>query len=126
PGLVNLVTQTPGLRAIAKRFANMPQGRAIPAFAPRTFRAWHGRHHEDKRGAPRIILWPDTFNDHFFPDTARAATRVLEAAGWNVEIPKVHLCCGRPLYDYGMLERAKDYLERILTALADEIRSGTP
>ena len=37
-----------------------------------------------------------------------------------------HLCCGRPLYDYGMLDLAQRYLERVLEALREEIRAGTP
>jgi Fe-S oxidoreductase len=73
-----------------------------------------------------VILWPDTFNDNFFPHTAQAATEVLERAGFHVHVPQQHLCCGRPLYDYGMLDTAKKYLERILQALAPQIEAGVP
>src|SRR5690349_4454250 len=55
-----------------------------------------------------------------------AATRVLEGAGYSVELPRVTLCCGRPLYEWGMLDVAKRYLRRILDALHDDIRDGTP
>jgi len=43
-----------------------------------------------------------------------------------VVVPQQHLCCGRPLYDYGFLELAKSYLHRVLTALGPEIELGTP
>jgi FAD/FMN-containing dehydrogenase/Fe-S oxidoreductase len=127
PGMVNLVTQTPGLSHVAKLMAGMPMKRQIPEFAPETFRSWFA-----KRNSPRnheagnVILWPDTFNNFFFPETAQAATSVLANAGFSVEVPQGHLCCGRPLYDYGMLDLAKTYLQRILTALRPQIEAGIP
>ncbi len=72
------------------------------------------------------MLWPDTFNNYFLPDTAKAAVAVLEAAGFRVSIPETILCCGRPLYDFGMLDRAKRLLLRILDSLAPEIDAGIP
>jgi Fe-S oxidoreductase len=57
---------------------------------------------------------------------AKAAVDVLEHAGYQVTIPKVHLCCGRPLYEFGMIKRARRYLTAIMDTLAEEIRSGTP
>jgi Fe-S oxidoreductase len=75
---------------------------------------------------PRVILWPDTFNNFFMPQTAIAATKVLESAGYRVELPRAELCCGRPLYDYGMLGLAKSFLMRILDVLRDDIRAGVP
>ncbi|MCB8988760.1 MAG: (Fe-S)-binding protein [Ardenticatenaceae bacterium] len=46
------------------------------------------------------MLWPDTFNNFFHPETAKAAVEVLEDAGFQVVIPEKSLCCGRPLYDF--------------------------
>ena len=60
------------------------------------------------------MLWPDTFNNYFFPEVLEAATNVLQSAGYEVMVPRKHFCCGRPLYDYGMLDKAKSYLQRIL------------
>jgi Fe-S oxidoreductase len=71
-------------------------------------------------------LWADTFNNYFHPDTSRAALEVLQAAGFQVTVPQIHLCCGRPLYDFGMLDRAKEYLERIMSALSVQIMAGIP
>jgi Fe-S oxidoreductase len=73
-----------------------------------------------------VLLWADTFNNHFLPSTARAATEVLEAAGFDVTIPHAHLCCGRPLYDVGMLDRAKRLLLQIMDELLPEIEAATP
>jgi FAD/FMN-containing dehydrogenase/Fe-S oxidoreductase len=128
PGLVNLVTQTPGLSALAKAAAGMPQGRTIPEFAPETFKAWfRGRDAKESSGERgKVILWADTFNNFFFPETAQAATEVLESAGFAVQVPMQHLCCGRPLYDYGFLDLAKGYLRKIMRTLRKDIEAGVP
>ncbi len=126
PGLVNLATQLPFLRDIAKVAAGMPRQRSIPAFAPQTFRAWFRRRRPRNAGQTPVMLWPDTFNNYFLPDTSKAAVDVLEAAGFRVVLPGVNVCCGRPLYDWGMLDRAKSLLLQILDALVPEIEAGIP
>jgi FAD/FMN-containing dehydrogenase/Fe-S oxidoreductase len=126
PGLVNLTTQLPFLRDLAKLVAGMPRKRSIPGFAPQTFRQWFERREPHNRGATPVLLWPDTFNNYFLPDTAKAAVDVLEAAGFRVMLPGARLCCGRPLYDWGMLDRARSLLLDILDVLAREIEAGVP
>ncbi len=73
-----------------------------------------------------VLLWPDTFNNYFLPSTAKAAVEVLESAGYHVVLPRANLCCGRPLYDFGMLDRAQALLLEILDALSPEIEAGIP
>jgi FAD/FMN-containing dehydrogenase/Fe-S oxidoreductase len=126
PALANLATQLPGLRHVAKFVAGMPQQRRIPAFARQTFRSWFARRLPRNRDSPPVLLWPDTFNNYFLPATAQAAVDVLEAAGFCVLLPKENLCCGRPLYDFGLLDRAKSSLRRILDVLDSEIDGGVP
>jgi FAD/FMN-containing dehydrogenase/Fe-S oxidoreductase len=81
---------------------------------------------EDGALAPAVLLWADTFNNYFLPQTARAAVEVLEAAGFRVLVPQANLCCGRPLYDFGMLDRAERLLLEILDQLEPEIEAGIP
>ncbi len=144
PGLVNLTTQLPFLRDIAKLVAGIPTRRSIPAFAPETFKQWFRRssfegsrlsaspktHHKESGSlasdAPPVLLWADTFNNYFQPSTARAAVDVLETAGFRVLVPQANLCCGRPLYDFGMLDRAERLLLEILDQLEPEIEAGIP
>ncbi len=76
--------------------------------------------------APKVFLWADTFNNYFHPATMRAAYKVLSDAGFRITVPNRHLCCGRPLYDFGLLDTAKQYLEKVLDALTPEIEAGTP
>jgi FAD/FMN-containing dehydrogenase/Fe-S oxidoreductase len=137
PGLANLTTQLPVLRDVAKLIGKIPAQRRIPPFAPQTFKQWW-----EKRGSagvppaverasrplhhPPVLLWADTFNNHFLPSTAKAAAEVLEAAGFTVKVPRANLCCGRPLYDVGMLDRAKSLLLQIMDELLPEIEAATP
>jgi FAD/FMN-containing dehydrogenase/Fe-S oxidoreductase len=127
PGMVNLVTQTSGLSHVAKLLAGMPMGRQIPEFAPQTFKSWFKRRKTGAQdGRSTVILWADTFNNYFFPETAQAATELLESVGYKVDVPQPRLCCGRPLYDYGFLDAAKRYLRKIMEELRAEIEAGIP
>jgi Fe-S oxidoreductase len=73
-----------------------------------------------------VIVWPDTFTNFFHPEIGAAAVELLESAGYEPMVPEGHLCCGRPLYDFGMVDLAKRYLRKILDALEDDILRGTP
>ncbi|HEY6865480.1 MAG TPA: FAD-linked oxidase C-terminal domain-containing protein [Burkholderiales bacterium] len=126
PGLVNWLARTPPFVDLARALAGMPEERAIPRFARETFRDWYRKRPKRGSGGAKAILWADTFNNYFHPDTARAALAVLEGAGVDVRVPGRHLCCGRPLYEFGFLERARRYLTEILDALAAEIDAGIP
>jgi FAD/FMN-containing dehydrogenase/Fe-S oxidoreductase len=128
PWLANLFTQTPWLREAAKTVAGISPKRSIPAFAKETFRNRFAQRPVSVTPgeAPQVLLWPDTFNNYFHPETAIAAVDVLEAAGYRVSLPGGQVCCGRPLYDFGMLDRAKQLLLRTMNLLAKEIAGGIP
>jgi Fe-S oxidoreductase len=126
PATANFFTQTPGLRNLAKLVGGYAQARAIPSFAPHTFKQWFARRGPRNVGKPPVILWADTFNNHFTPPVAKAAVDVLEQAGFRVVVPKRPLCCGRPLYDYGMLDTAERMLRETISALRPAIRAGVP
>jgi Fe-S oxidoreductase len=127
PGLANFVTQTPGLGDFAKQIAGVASQRSVPRFANHTFRSWFNkRKRKGNNSSPAVLLWPDTFNNYFHPETAMAAVEVLEAAGFGVRIPNSNVCCGRPLYDFGMLDRAKELLLGTLARLDREIAEGVP
>jgi Fe-S oxidoreductase len=127
PAAVNALSHMPGMAALIKLAVGMPQEREVPAFAPFTFQQW-ARHRRRARvdHRPPVLLWPDTFNNYFHPTTAIAATHVLERAGFRVLVPNTPVCCGRPLYDYGMLDTAARWLRQILTRFSTAIGAGVP
>jgi Fe-S oxidoreductase len=126
PSPANFTTQTMGVASLSKRLAGIAPECAMPAFAAETFRSWFEK--REPRGAGRrpVLLWPDTFNNYFRPEVARAATTVLEAAGFRILIPRRPLCCGRPLYDFGLMRPARRYLRRIIEELDPHFRDGIP
>jgi FAD/FMN-containing dehydrogenase/Fe-S oxidoreductase len=129
PWWANMASYAPGvanaLAPAAKRLAGLAAERPAPRFADQTFRAWF-RERSPGSGGTRVLLWPDTFTNYLQPEVGKAAVEVLEAAGYRVELPPGGLCCGRPLYDYGMLTLAKRRLRRVIGALKPEIAAGTP
>ena len=119
PRIANLMMNNP----LSKRLANIAPQRRMPRFAKKTFRQ---QFRPVANGGKRVILWADTFNNHFTPGTAMAAAEVLQRAGYEVIVPEKRLCCGRPLYDWGFLSRAKKLLRETLEALRPELEKGTP
>lgn len=148
PRVMNFFMKSREFSRLTKWMMGADARRVIPAFAVQTFTKWF----RVRRGNPvtrplgdllsrmvekagngqgtdgrmPVILWADTFNNHFFPEVLQAGVEVLEAAGFEVIVPGASLCCGRPLYDYGMLGTAKRLLRRILDAMREEIRNGVP
>lgn len=134
PSLSNLFTQTPPLSDLFKRLGGIAPERKIPRFAPTTFKRWFRTHSTGNHWPPAastdasksVILWADTFNNHFLPDTLQAAVQVLQSAGYRVLVPRTSLCCGRPLYDFGFLSQAKGLLRQALVTLRPYIEVGIP
>ena len=107
PGIANFVMHAPVISFITKAIAGVAPQRKMPKFADITFKEWFRKRRKKYGGQGKVILWADTFNNFFLPETLVAGVEVLEAAGYNVITPKQSLCCGRPLYDFGMLNTAK-------------------
>ncbi|HXG93333.1 MAG TPA: FAD-linked oxidase C-terminal domain-containing protein [Blastocatellia bacterium] len=126
PRVVNFITHAPIIGGVVKRLGGIAPQREVPRFAPETFKDWFRKRGARSYQGARVILWPDTFNNYFYPEVLKAALEILEAAGFEVIVPHQRLCCGRPLYDFGMLERARRLLANILEALRQDIREGVP
>jgi Fe-S oxidoreductase len=125
PALANLATELPGLNWLAKKLLGIAPERRLPRVAPMTFRKWARRNSVATSGGD-VLLWVDTFNNSFHPETLRAALDVLRAAGCRVFVSHERFCCGRPLYDFGFIDQAKQYLQRVLATLAAPIDAGIP
>jgi FAD/FMN-containing dehydrogenase/Fe-S oxidoreductase len=135
PHLVNTINNAPIIRSLIKKILHIHPQRNFPRFAkpftPDRRLARQPERYNDRRPAlpdtaPEVFLWADTFNNYFHPATMRAAHHVLTTAGFRVTLPTQHLCCGRPLYDFGMLDTARDYLLKTLNALTPQLTAGTP
>ncbi|MFF9280438.1 FAD-binding and (Fe-S)-binding domain-containing protein [Streptomyces griseosporeus] len=122
--LVNTLTHTPLLARAAVAAAGV-ENRELPLFAAETLQQWHARHEPRGTGERgRVLLWPDTFTNSFHPHLGQAAVHVLEAAGWEVDLPAEPLCCGLTWISTGQLRTAKRVLQRTVRRLADHVRAG--
>ncbi|MFI7426841.1 FAD-binding and (Fe-S)-binding domain-containing protein [Micromonospora sp. NPDC049836] len=127
PRTVNALAHAPGLSRLAKTIGGIDQRRDIPVFARASFQRWFARHTPAGDGARGdVLLWPDTFTNHFHPGVARAAVEVLEAAGWRVRVPDRPVCCGLTWISTGQLGVAKRVLRRTVDVLRPYLRAGTP
>ncbi len=126
PGLANLPMQAPGISTAIKAMAGVAQERSMPKFAARTFIRQQRTPARTPNDGKTVLLWPDTWNNYFHPQVLDAAARVLRAAGFRVVFPRKHICCGRPLYDFGFLTEARRYLAAILRRLGPHIDAGLP
>ena len=116
-------------RAVARPLTRVAglEDRPIPSFAPETFQQWWARRPADERQhATRgtVLVWPDTFTNHFHPQIGKAAVEVLESAGWEVTVPSRTACCGLTWISTGQLGVARKVLGRTLRQLAPHVRAG--
>ncbi|MGP4007757.1 FAD-binding and (Fe-S)-binding domain-containing protein [Streptomyces sp. 4N124] len=123
--VVNAFTHLPPLSKAAVALAGVEE-RELPRFAGRTLQQWFAR----RRGAyghgarGTVLLWPDTFTNFFHPHVGQAAVRLLEHAGWRVELPGEPMCCGLTWISTGQLGVAERVLGRTVRRLAGHVRDG--
>ena len=119
PRLANAAMRRPRLARVAKHLGGIDERRALPEFAAQRFRSWFAQHVPPDGGRP-VLLWVDTFTEHFDPHVGIAAVRVLEAAGYRVQVTDRQVCCGLTWISTGQLDAAKRRLRGSLDAL-DEL-----
>jgi FAD/FMN-containing dehydrogenase/Fe-S oxidoreductase len=145
PALTNAILTGPLTSPLIKRIAGVARQRQLPRVAPKSFQksrnpsaalvqkaappqVAHSGTGDARKGDQRqaVLLWPDTWNNYYHPQSLQAAETVLNLAGFRVETPRGHICCGRPLYDFGLLSAARAYLAQVLRRMAPQIDAGLP
>jgi FAD/FMN-containing dehydrogenase/Fe-S oxidoreductase len=127
PRLANATLTVPALARAVRWAAGVDQRRGLPTFAPATFRSWFAARTGAGPGSGRpVVLWTDTFTDHFTPRVGIAAVQVLEAAGYTVSIPRRAACCALTWITTGQLDTARRILRRTVGDLLPAAEAGTP
>ncbi|MDR9424591.1 MAG: FAD-linked oxidase C-terminal domain-containing protein [Marinobacter sp.] len=126
PRLVNTLAGLPGINQAVRAVTGISEHRALPKFSERPFTKDYRSPAPAGGDRPAVMLWPDTFSNYLDAGVPGAAVRVLEALGYEVRLPGKPLCCGRPLYDYGFLDKARKRLEQTMSALEPAIQEGIP
>lgn len=126
PTLFNFFGQLPPIASLAKSLLRIHASRTLPTFAKSTYRAQAKNLPQPTTPVGEVLLWADTFNNYFHSETASAAHQVLVDAGFRVHILDQHVCCGRPLYDFGLLDSAREYLLNTLSIMEPFLASNMP
>jgi FAD/FMN-containing dehydrogenase/Fe-S oxidoreductase len=125
--VVNTSSHGPALSRLATSLAGV-EDRELPLFAPLTLQQWAAKRSPSRPPAlplrGEVLLWPDTFSNHFHPHVGQAAVELLESAGWKVTVPQSRLCCGLTWISTGQLPMARRVLRRSAKILADHVRQG--
>jgi Fe-S oxidoreductase len=139
PSLTNAILTGPLTGSLIKRVVGVARERHLPRLASKSYQRARSASptSQVKKSAalqvprpqvprPQVLLWPDTWNNYYYPQSLSAAEAILTEAGFQVEVPRGHICCGRPLYDFGLLAAARSYLARVIDRMAPQIEAGLP
>jgi FAD/FMN-containing dehydrogenase/Fe-S oxidoreductase len=126
PALVNFFSQTAPFAAVLKSIGGIAQARRLPPFAGQTFTAWYRQRRTQRSEGPPVVLYPDVFNDYFYPETLKSALQVLERLGYRVIVPHGRVPALRPLIDFGMLALTKRQIPALLQHLRPYLTEGIP
>lgn len=64
---------------------------------------------------PRVGLFATCLVDLMRPAVGFAAAELIEAAGFQVEVPETQTCCGQPAYNSGNASDSRDIAKQVIT-----------
>jgi FAD/FMN-containing dehydrogenase/Fe-S oxidoreductase len=125
--VVNCLGQHFVARWLLEKLTGIDRRRSLPPLHRDHFHRWFGRHRPDPAAGNRgrVLLLADCFTTYNEPSVARAAVRVLEHAGYGVELAEL-ICCGRTLISKGFLREAHALVLEQVPALARCVTDGRP
>ncbi len=121
PLLARALRSAPVAR-IAKAVAGVDERRSLPPLASRTLRRSVRKSPDTE--PPDVWIWADSFTDHFVPEHAEAAMRVLAAAGLRSRVIPERACCALTWVATGQLDRAREIAVRTAETLAAYVSVG--
>jgi FAD/FMN-containing dehydrogenase/Fe-S oxidoreductase len=129
--LLNLRDRLPGAAGLSEKWLGLSAKRSLPRWRGDTFLASAPAPAPAPApaGVPEVVLFADTFNNYFESENARAAQRVLQAAGYHVHVARAPgesrpLCCGRTYLAAGQVDDARAEARRTMDALLPFVRRG--
>jgi FAD/FMN-containing dehydrogenase/Fe-S oxidoreductase len=130
PSMANRMLSSAVVRRALDSFVGIDARRKLPAFASQTFESWFQKRAGSRNGnarsgsAGKVVLFHDTFINYNYPDIGKAATELLEAAGYEVSIAENRKCCGRPMISKGLAEAARENAEFNIRQLYPFVEKG--
>jgi FAD/FMN-containing dehydrogenase/Fe-S oxidoreductase len=126
--IINWINSLKINRIILDIFFGITKNRQLPVFTNEPFTVWYQKNRNPKdnnRKAPRVVLFPDTFNNYQQPQVLRSALEILEALGFEVILPRPS-CCGRAAISKGLYKKAKAAAQDTVNALHPFVSQGIP
>lgn len=124
--IVNRLLPARPVRYLIEKAVGIDRRRTLPAYADASFaQLFRQQRLHPKPGAPKVALFADTWTMYHDTRVGRAAVKVLDALGYEVELVP-YRCCGRPLISKGLLRQAKKQAQTNVEALGHYVRTGVP
>jgi FAD/FMN-containing dehydrogenase/Fe-S oxidoreductase len=125
--LANRAMRTKVVQRLAKAAAGIDQRRGIPPFAARPLSRWaRERRSTTHRPRPDVVVWADSFTEHFATGPGQAAVTLLERAGLRVDVVGEDACCGLTWISTGQLDAARRIVTRTVEQLHPYVAAGIP
>ncbi len=124
--LSNVSLKSGFFRGLLDTYVGVDRRRTLPLFASQTFTQWfkaRGGSPESRATRGQVVLFPDTFTNFNHPNLGKAATKVLEALGYQVIVPRTK-CCGRPMLSKGMMDKAKSNARSNVESVFSYVEQG--
>ena len=125
--LANLTMRLKPVKWALDRFVGIDARRAMPPFVDENFETWFEKRKPmaSGTGKSKAVLFHDCFMTYNYPEVGKAATEVLEKAGFEVVLAE-RTCCGRPMISKGLIEDARQAAEHNVRVLKPYVEQGIP
>jgi len=120
---VNFVQGTSIFKYVAEKILHVDKRRTLPAYTSRTLEDWYRAEYKAKATENKVALFADTYINYHEPHVGKAAIKLLNDCGYDVELASVG-CCQRPRISNGFLKNAKNNGTEIAKKLMPFIDRG--
>ena len=129
--IMNLRDRIPGLAWSSEKLLGLSAARSLPLWRSDYFDDNREQINSQEPTNGEVVLLVDTFERYFEPEIARAALKVLGAAGYQVQLLRPldgghPLCSGRTFLAVGMVDEARFEAQRVLEAAKPYVERGVP
>ena len=120
----NLANKLPLAKVITEKIIGIHKKRQMPEISSYTFESWFKKRVSNStKSRGKILFFHDTHINFIHPEVGKATVKILEAAGYEVEITN-RKCCGRTMISKGLLDDAKKNVNYNTKLLYDYVEKG--
>jgi Fe-S oxidoreductase len=120
--MANFVLESALMRHVVGRALGFSPRRPLPHYSRLRFDHWFAHRVPGKGGRHgQVLLWDDTSTRYHESKVGMAAVRVLETAGFRVQLYANRQCCGRPAFSQGNLDDVKRFATHNLAMMRADV-----